>query len=610
MLLYLYFLLINSIRIIFSFNDDRVEIVLKIDGHITNTTIKRIEEKFNFHYKKRLFNNFYLFDKIQLNKRNKRDEINDKEEILIKEDPQIKWAQIQIPIKRERRYYLKEDYAVNYLLNKCNKTDLEFNDPYWSYQWYLNDGCIEGYNLNVTYAWRNGYTGKGVVVSIIDDGIEYNNNDLLLNYDKNASIDLNDNDLDPLPRYDVTNENKHGTRCAGEIASVANNSFCGIGVAFNTRIGGIRLLDGVINDRLESEALLFNINYIDIISASWGPLDNGKVVEGPSLLTKEAFKKGIKEGRFNKGTIYVWASGNGGRHMDNCNCDGYITSIYTITISSITRDHNIPKYSEKCTSILASTYSSGGAFMSNNIITSDLNNKCTNKHTGTSASAPIAAGIIALVLEVNSKLTWRDIQYLIIYTSQSLDIKNHKWTINGIGKRVSHHFGYGLMNAGNMIELAKKWNLIGKQLKCKINILNTKTNKFKINSKETGIFKINVKTLSSSSSSNSSNSTYRLCNTNINLLEHVQSLLTIESEHRGALIITLVSPSGTQSNLLDLRKNDLSKDGFNEWPFMSIFYWNENPNGQWTLKIKNTANTSCLLKKWSLILYGIEYFNN
>ena len=43
-------------------------------------------------------------------------------------------------------------------------------------------------------------------------------------------------------------------------------------------------------------------------------------------------------------------------------------------------------------------------------MTTDLHGACTARHTGTSASAPMAAGIIALALEANSQLTWRDVQ--------------------------------------------------------------------------------------------------------------------------------------------------------------------------------------------------------
>ena len=56
--------------------------------------------------------------------------------------------------------------------------------------------------------------------------------------DPDISYDVNDDDYDPTPRYDETLTNAHGTRCAGEIAMSANNLKCGVGVAFNAKIGG------------------------------------------------------------------------------------------------------------------------------------------------------------------------------------------------------------------------------------------------------------------------------------------------------------------------------------------------------------------------------------
>ena len=138
-----------------------------------------------------------------------------------------------------------------------------------------------------------------------------------------------------------------------------NNSLCGVGVAFNCRIGGIRLLDGKVTDRLEAEALNYNNNHIDIFSASWGPLDDGKTVDCPGFLAKHALINGVTFGRNGKGTIYVWAAGNGGRLQDNCNCDGYTASVFTITIGGVKRDGGMPVYSERCSATLASTFTSG-----------------------------------------------------------------------------------------------------------------------------------------------------------------------------------------------------------------------------------------------------------
>ena len=52
-----------------------------------------------------------------------------------------------------------------------------------------------------------------------------------------------------------------------------------------------------------------------VYSSSWGPNDDGKTVDGPGKLAFRAFKNGITRGREGKGSIFVWASGNGGRYL-------------------------------------------------------------------------------------------------------------------------------------------------------------------------------------------------------------------------------------------------------------------------------------------------------
>ena len=128
-------------------------------------------------------------------------------------------------------------------------------------------------------------------MTILDDGVEKDHPDLIKNYDPLASTDINDNDSDPHPRYDFSDSNRHGTRCAGQVrtedtplilerdilkefcpqvAAGVNNSRCAVGVAFNARIGGIRMLDGQVSDAVEARSLSFNPGHVDIYSSSWG----------------------------------------------------------------------------------------------------------------------------------------------------------------------------------------------------------------------------------------------------------------------------------------------------------------------------------------------------
>lgn len=57
-----------------------------------------------------------------------------------------------------------------------------------------------------------------------------------MNQNPAASYDFNEDDSDPSPRSG--GENAHGTRCAGEVAMMANNILCGVGIAFNAQIAG------------------------------------------------------------------------------------------------------------------------------------------------------------------------------------------------------------------------------------------------------------------------------------------------------------------------------------------------------------------------------------
>ncbi|KAI4538091.1 hypothetical protein MG293_011494 [Ovis ammon polii] len=198
-------------------------------------------------------------------------------------------------------------------------------------------------------------------------------------------------------------QSSHGTRCAGEVSAAANNNICGVGVAYGSKVAGIRMLDQpFMTDIIEASSISHMPQLIDIYSASWGPTDNGKTVDGPRELTLQAMADGVNKGRGGKGSIYVWASGDGGSYND-CNCDGYASSMWTISINSAINDGRTALYDESCSSTLPSTFSNGQKGNPEaGVATTDLYGNCTLRHSRTSAAAPEAAGVFALTLEANA----------------------------------------------------------------------------------------------------------------------------------------------------------------------------------------------------------------
>ncbi|NXG66722.1 PCSK4 convertase, partial [Hemiprocne comata] len=467
-------------------------------------------------------------------------------------------------------------------------------DPWFHKQWYMNNDINP--DLNILTAWSKGYTGLGVVLTILDDGIEKDHPDLAANYDPLASYDFNSNDPDPQPRYDAGDENRHGTRCAGVVAAAANNRICGAGVAYNAKVGGVRMLDGAITDMEEALALSLRPQHIHIYSASWGPQDDGRTVDGPGVLATKAFYKGVTQGRGGLGSIFIWASGNGGINYDNCNCDGYANSIHTLAVGSVLAGGQRPRYSEGCSAILTTTYSSR-ATSQEQIVTTDLHHGCTDKHMGSSASTPLATGIIALALEANPALTWRDLQHLVVRASSPTPLGAEDWAVNGVGRRVSHHYGYGLLDAGLLVEMAKVWTGTWPQRSCSVKGLYTPRN-------------IGSKLTISTDVSSCLGSTGH-----IRSLEHVQAELSLSYSRRGDLEITLTSPMGTTSTLVTVRPYDTSHQGYKDWTFMSTHFWDENPNGTWTLRLENKGDAfntvpslppPGLLTSFILHLHGTE----
>ncbi|CAI8035196.1 Proprotein convertase subtilisin/kexin type 6 [Geodia barretti] len=210
------------------------------------------------------------------------------------------------------------------------------------------------------------------------------------------------------------------------------------------------------------------------------------------------------------------------------------------------------------------------AFVEGNVntVTTDLDGKCTQNFAGTSAAAALVSGAIALALEANQSLTWRDVQYLIAYTANTnLAAASRPLTRNGAGLAVSRQYGFGVMDTEAMVTRARHWINVPPQLQHQITTVSQKQT-------EGEVF---TATLTYTGS--------------IQYLEHVVTQISVaipENSYqitRGSLQIELTSPSGTLSILLQPREKDSQPGEYVDWPFMSVMFWGENPTGQWTLNI-------------------------
>ncbi|XP_072310817.1 proprotein convertase subtilisin/kexin type 5 [Eucyclogobius newberryi] len=566
------------------------EWAIKITGD--QKTVNEIAEKYGFSNMGQVGDlvSYYSFWHNETAKRSTMS--NDGLTVSVSKETKVKWLQQQFVQKRVKRasgvrqIYSTKHFSSFHLPSK-QTMPLHFNNSMWSRLWFIHcsdraTGCRT--HMNIAGAWNRGYTGKGVVVSVLDDGVEGTHLDLKPNYDPLASYDVN--------RHKQTNHitNYHGTQCAGIIAA-ANNSHCTVGVSFHARIGGINILSDDVTDIVEAQSLSFKPHYIDIYLCTWGPEDDGITVEGPGPLTKLALQHGVKRGRRGRGSIFLWASGNGGQSGDHCSCDGYSSSIYTVAISAAMWSRARPGFQERCPSTLTTAYSGGDG---QTLMTVGDHQTCVEARPSSALAASAAAGVIALTLEANPLLTWRDVQHIIVRTSKTEHLEAPDWRINGAGYRVNHLYGFGLMDAESMVKEAERWKQVPSQHMCaeEASVQQIRT-----------IYPGSVMTSVFEATGCAGNSLKHVTYT-----EHVILRVTITHRRRGNLSIRLISPSGTISELLAHRPLDNSSEGFQNWEFMTTHCWGEPPNGKWTLKINdissiNTAERGALTK-WSLVIYG------
>ena len=518
--------------------------------------------------------------------------------------------------------YLNElhvsDYVWKFYPMVEQHLDLRYepDDPYYESgdQWYLDNygqnGGTSGIDLNTQGAW-NEFTGNGIVIGVVDDGIDYDNPDLSPNFLSQYSYDYcgNDTNVMPVDSYDdgFDEVDWHGTAVAGIVAGKGDNDIGIAGVAYNASLVGLRLVAGdcsfeyaedyMPNDEAVANTFVHEMDVIDIYTNSWGPADTGTILGGAGPLAIAALETGTSEGRDGLGTIYTWANGNGLDDKDQSNKDSFANSRYTISVGAVDWQGEQTWYSETGSNMLVSApsnnYGEDPAIFTTDVSGSngDQNGDYTSNMGGTSAATPMVAGVVALMLEANQNLTWRDVQHILVQTSRKVDSDHSGWFQTKAGYWYNHAYGYGLVDATEAVNMAKSWQTVDSEIV--VNMGEITVNDYIFDDRDSGV------------------SSTIIVNQSINI-ESIEVLVDVSHKFRGDLNFFLTSPSGIVSELV--REHSDPGHDYDNWIFSSVVHWGENSFGEWTLKVNDTVQGGDIgspeFRYWNLTFYGTAGADN
>jgi thermitase len=307
--------------------------------------------------------------------------------------------------------YAEKIYRIQLEEEGWSSEPLLPNDPRFSEQWALaNDGQnggTKGADISAVGAWATTTGNNKVVVAVLDSGVDYTHPDLATNIWKRpenikAYDDKNLGAIDDVDGYNALNndgdpmdQNGHGTHCAGIIGAEGGNNEGITGVNWKVQIMPLKFMDangsGTTKDAIEA------INYVidrrnagvnvRIISASWGSTQRSRALED---VIKQAYDAGI---------LFVAASGNSSVDTDK---NPHYPSSYNvgnvISVAALDRNDQLTSFSNfgvKTVHVAAP---------GKDILSTWLGHEF-REASGTSMATPVVAGVAALVLANDPKMS-------------------------------------------------------------------------------------------------------------------------------------------------------------------------------------------------------------
>ena len=481
--------------------------------------------------------------------------------------------------------------GYTYFVNRCSNISRSagINDPLYGCQWHLNNDDQfrngAGQDISVEEVWPT-YTGSGINVAVVDDGMHYRHEDLTDNVLTSFNHNYHPDQTDIYHPFE-----DHGTAVAGLIAAKDNN--LGMrGVAPGAKIYGYNYLVEE-TDANEANAMSRNSATTAVSNNSWGPGDFGQP-EPATELWEAAVKDGVTSGYDGKGVFYAWAAGNGGEDGDYSTLDEYVNFYAVTAVCAVGHDDIRSSYSEAGANLWVCGPSSSGRVGQPRIATTDNGHRYQGSFGGTSAATPIVSGVVALVREANNALTWRDVKLILAASARKNDPDNTGW-VEGAFKygsstdryNFNHEYGFGMVDAKAATDLVPGWS----------NVTD-----FREITSESGVINLAIPDLPSSG-------TPTTVTTNLTIGPYVEFIEFVEiNAHFNHpffrdLIVELVSPSGAVSTLST--SSPIGTEVTTGFRFGSARHLGEDAAGEWTLRIKDVQDgDSGTLESWGLTIYG------
>jgi subtilisin family serine protease len=480
------------------------------------------------------------------------------------------------------------------------------DDPYfprdtpsapWPGQWYLVNSQTPGRDARVQAAWSAGWTGAGVTIGIVDDGLEITHPDLAPNYSAAASWDFGSNLADP----SGTAADWHGTSVAGVAAARGGNGIGVTGAAPLASLAGLRIDFANQTDAMFVDATLFRSSGADrsiaIKNHSYGiALPYMPNQAQAAALTPSAAA----------GTIHVFAAGNERVRMTNDqNAVAYYyngdankketqSSPEVITVAAFGSDGTWSHYSNYGANIFVTAPSSStkgiggatgvtttdrvGADGYNTSFDSFPDSDYASVFGGTSSAAPLVAGVLALAKEAQPDLDGRFAKHLLARTSDVVDPNDatifgggdgatpgSAWKTNAAGHAFNMNYGFGLIDASELVTEAQAYS---------------------------GVTPLETLATGSLNVAQTINDLAGVTRTAeiaaaTRPLEEVLVTLDISHAYPHDLEAYLTSPSNTVSRLMLSSLIDTAYDNL-AWTFTTNAFWGESATGTWSLQVIDT----------------------